>query len=552
MSFGAVACAAALLALSGYLLVHAWQHSLPAGIALSLGALALGRAALRYGERLESHDLSLRMLARLRVRFFAALAPLVPGSLPGESRGELLARFVGDVDSLQDLYLRALAPPIVALFVIVGAAVTAWLILPAAGLVVAVALLAAGIVVPLLAGRLAAAAGRRQAPARAALSAEFVEAIEGGAELAVAGHAGERVQRLAAADRLLSALARRDGIAAAAASSLASLLGGAAVVAVLLVAIPAVHSGALGGAMLVALVFLVIAAFEGIAPLAAAARRLRAVAQSAGRLEQLCERLPAVIDPAQPRSLPNGDATLVLERVRFRHDPGGPWLLDGAELTLEPGCRVALTGTSGAGKTTLAHLLVRFLDPDVGRVSLGGIDVRELAQEDVRRAVMLAGQDGHLFTTTIRENLLLGRASAPDAELWQALDATGLATWIHSLPDGLETVVGEDGDLVSGGQRQRIGLARALLADCRFLILDEPTAHLDQDTAAVAMSALMHAAGDRGVLVITHRREGLECFDRVLELLDGAITRRPTEPAARSRGPRVRARRASAPSPACL
>ena len=250
----------------------------------------------------------------MRARFYRRLAPLVPGDVGGPRGGDLLSRFVGDVDALQDLYLRALAPPVVAALTICAASLTAWVILPAAGPVVFVCLLLAATVVPALAALLASASGRRQAPARAALTAELVETIEGAAELAVAGRARERIARLRAADGRLAALARRDGMAAGAATALGSAAAGGSVVAVLLVAIPAVHSGALAGVLVAALALLVLAAFEGLAPLPLAARRLRACAEAASRLEELCAREPSVRDPARPRALPG----------RRRAGGGGP------------------------------------------------------------------------------------------------------------------------------------------------------------------------------------------------------------------------------------
>jgi thiol reductant ABC exporter CydC subunit len=422
--------------------------------------------------------------------------------------------------------------------------------LPVAAIVVAGSLLLAATAVPLLTGYLAASAGRRQLPARAALTFELVEAIDGGAELAVAGRGDDRVKRIDAAGRSLTGIARRDALAGGVATALGSLLSGLAVIAVLLVAIPAVHSGALAGVLLAALVFLVLAAFEGIAPLPAAARRLRACAEAAQRLEELADIQPAVTDPEEPLPAPtHPDATLVVEGVRFRYGPDDPWLLDGVGLTLTPGCRIAIAGPSGTGKTTLAHLLVRFIDPDEGRIMLGDVDLRAITQDDVRAAVTIAAQDAHIFTTSIRENLLLARRSATETELWEALAAMRLDEWVRSLPDGLDTLVGEDGGLVSGGERQRIALARALLSGSRFLILDEPTAHLDADTAAAVMGEIDEAAGERGVLAITHRPEGLERFT-VLRLHDGRLAPITTpaahEPAAQSRDPHAReARRPS-------
>ncbi len=530
LGFGAVVASGGLLVTSGYLISRAAQR--PEVLALSVAivgvrAFALARALLRYGERLASHDAALRLLGRVRANFYRRLAPLVPGDLGdrsggGRRGGDLLSRFVGDVDALQDLYLRALAPPAVAALTICAASLTAWVILPAAGPVVFVCLLLAATVTPALAALLAAAAGQRQAPARAALTAELVETIEGAAELAVAGRARERIARLRAADGHLGALARRDGIAAGAATALGSAAAGASVVAVLLVAIPAVHGGALAGVLVAALALLVLAAFEGLAPLPLAARRLRACAEAAGRLEELCAREPSVRDPAFPCALP-GAGELAVEGLSARYGAREPWVLEHVCLRLEPGCRVALMGPSGAGKSTLAHLLVRFRDPDAGSVRIGGIDLRELTQDDVRRTVAYAAQDAHLFNTTLRENVLLARREASEEELWAALEAAGAAAWVRTLPDGLDTLVGEDGGALSGGQRQRIALARALLSDARFLVLDEPTAHLDAATAESVMRAIVAGVGERGVLAITHSELGVELFDEVVELRDGIL-----------------------------
>jgi ATP-binding cassette, subfamily C, bacterial CydC len=227
-------------------------------------------------------------------------------------------------------------------------------------------------------------------------------------------------------------------------------------------------------------------------------------------------------DPASPRALP-GDGELAVEDLSARYGPTEPWVLEHVCLRLEPGCRVALMGPSGAGKSTLAHLLVRFRDPDAGSVRIGGVDLRELAQDDVRRAVAYAAQDAHLFNTTLRENVLLAQRAASEEELWAALEAAGAAAWVRTLPDGLDTLVGEDGGALSGGQRQRIALARALLSDARFLVLDEPTAHLDAATAESVMRAIVTGAGERGVLVITHSELGGQLFDEGLELRDGIL-----------------------------
>jgi ABC-type multidrug transport system fused ATPase/permease subunit len=182
---------------------------------------------------------------------------------------------------------------------------------------------------------------------------------------------------------------------------------------------------------------------------------------------------------------------------------------------------VALVGRSGSGKTTIARTLVRFCELDEGRALLNGHDLREYAQDDVRRAILLASEDAFLFATTIGENVRLGNPAAGEEEIVHALRRAGAWPWVSSLPDGLDTYVGEDGNSVSGGQRQRIALARALLAKPQILILDEPTAHLDPASAAAFVDDVLDAAGDLGLLVITHRLDGLDRFDEVLVLEDG-------------------------------
>ncbi len=527
LALGAVLAATALLASSGYLISRAAER--PNILALSatitvIRGLGLTRAVLRYLERLASHDLALRVLARLRVSFYAAVAPLGAAALARHRRGELLSRFVADVDSLQDLYLRALAPPLVAALMIAAVAIGAWLMLPACGAVLAACLLVTAIVVPATAALIAASAGRRQAPVRAALASELVESLRGSVELAVAGRSEDRVGRLHRLSLEMQQISARDAVAAALGTTLGSLMSGLTVILLLLVAIPAVHAGQLNAVLLAALVLLALGAFEGLVPLPTAARTLRNCAESARRLNELSAGAPAVRDPERPRTLPAGAAaSICMQNVWLRYGQHEPWLVEDLNLRFEPGCRMAVTGASGVGKSTLMLLLVRFMDPTRGRVCIGGIDARELALDEVRKTVVLIAQDAHVFNTTVRENLLLARREATEQELWQALAAVQLEQWVRSLPDGLDTLVGEEGEFSSGGQRQRLTLARAFVSDADFIVLDEPTAQLDTETASELMQSIDMAAKQRGLIVVTHRQEGLERFDRVLELHDGKL-----------------------------
>jgi ATP-binding cassette, subfamily C, bacterial CydC len=280
--------------------------------------------------------------------------------------------------------------------------------------------------------------------------------------------------------------------------------------------------GTLDRVLVATLALLALASFEAVAPLPAAARELTAILDAGRRVVEVTDREPSVRDPEDPRPGPHASPNVSLESVTAGYSGEEP-VLRSVDLRLDPGKRVALVGPSGAGKTTVTNLLLRFLDPAEGRVTIAGRDMREYRQEDVRRTFALAGQEAHLFNSTIRENLRLARPEASDTELHEALRRARLGEWVASLPDGLDTLVGEEGTAVSGGQRQRLVLARALLAQAPVLVLDEPTAHLDPATAGSLMDDVLDVTAGKTVLLITHRPEGLERMDEVVTLEEGRV-----------------------------
>jgi thiol reductant ABC exporter CydC subunit len=384
--------------------------------------------------------------------------------------------------------------------------------------VLAAGLIVGGVAVPAVAGALGRRAGQRQSVARGELSAELVEVLTAAPELVAHGAGGAALARVRAADRELVRLARRDALAGGVADGLGLAVTGATVAAVLAVSIQASASASLDRVLIATLALLALASFEAVQPLSAAAREVSATVAAGRRVLELTDRRAVVVDPADPAPLPRWPFTVALDGVRARYAAGERPALDGTSLRLEPGRRMALIGASGAGKTTIVNLLLRFLDPEAGRVALAGRDLRDYRQEDVRRAIAVAGQDSHLFSTSIRENVLLGRPDASEGDVERALRRARIWDWVDRLPDGWHTEVGEEGRELSGGQRQRIALARALLADAPVLVLDEPTAHLDPATAAELVRDVLGAAGDRSVLLITHRPEGLELVDEVVAL----------------------------------
>ncbi|MGW1809920.1 thiol reductant ABC exporter subunit CydD [Streptomyces sp. NPDC002078] len=527
----ALGSAVGLMATSGWLISRASQQ--PPVLYLMVAvtatrAFGIGRAVFRYAERLVSHDAVLRMLADTRVAVYRRLERLAPAGLRTARRGDLLTRLVADVDELQDYWLRWLLPASVA--VVVSAAsvgFTAWL-LPEAGAALAAGLVAAGAGVPLVTATVARRTERRLAPARGALATRVTDVLTGTAELTVAGALPARVDEARRADGTLTRIASRTAAVTALGDGLTALISGLTVTAAALLGAQAVAAGRLGGVAMAVVVLTPLAAFEAVLGLPLAVRHRQRVRQSAERVYEVLDAPEPVREPERPRQAPASPFPVVVKGLAARYEGQRREALAGFDLTLEEGRRIAVVGASGAGKTTLAQVLLRFLDPLDGSYTLAGVDAYALAGDDVRRLVGLCAQDAHLFDSSVRENLLLARKDADEADLRRALDRARLLEWVDGLPDGLDTLVGEHGARLSGGQRQRLALARALLADFPVLVLDEPAEHLDLPTADALTADLLAATEGRTTLLITHRLAGLEAVDEVIVLDAGRVVQRGT------------------------
>ncbi|MFJ4469822.1 thiol reductant ABC exporter subunit CydD [Streptomyces sp. NPDC089424] len=525
----ALGSAVGLMATSGWLISRASQQ--PPVLYLMVAvtatrAFGIGRAVFRYAERLVSHDAVLRMLADTRVAVYRRLERLAPAGLRRTRRGDLLSRLVADVDALQDYWLRWLLPAGAAVVVSTAAAgFTGWL-LPEAGVVLAVGLLAAGAGVPLVTAAVARRAERRLAPARGVLATRVADLLTGTAELSVAGALPARTAETRQADTVLTRIASRAATATAIGDGLTALISGLTVTAAVLLGAQAVADGRLNGVAMAAVVLTPLAAFEAVLGMPLAAQFRQRVRKSAERVHEVLDAPEPVREPQRPRQAPASPFPVAVTGLTARHAGQDRDALAGLDLTLDKGRRVAVVGASGSGKTTLAQVLLRFLDADAGSYTLGGVDAYALAGDDVRRLIGLCAQDAHLFDTSVRENLLLARRDATEDELRDALRRARLLDWAQSLPDGLDTLVGEHGARLSGGQRQRLALARALLADFPVLVLDEPAEHLDLPTADALTADLLAATEGRTTLLITHRLAGLEAVDEVVVLDEGRVVQR--------------------------
>ncbi|MET9792655.1 thiol reductant ABC exporter subunit CydD [Streptomyces canus] len=525
----ALGSAVGLMATSGWLISRASQQ--PPVLYLMVAvtatrAFGIGRAVFRYAERLVSHDAVLRMLADTRVAVYRRLERLAPAGLRTARRGDLLSRLVSDVDALQDYWLRWLLPAGAALVVSTASvAFTVWL-LPEAGAALAVGLLAAGVGVPLITGAVARRAERRLAPARGELATRVTDLLTGTAELTVAGALPARTAEARRADGVLTRIASRAATATALGDGLTALICGLTVTATALVGAQAVASGRLGGVAMAVVVLTPLAAFEAVLGLPLAVQYRHRVRRSAERVHEVLDAPEPVREPEPARQAPASPFPVVLKGLTTRHEGQDRDALTGLDLNLAEGRRIAVVGASGSGKTTLAQVLLRFLDADAGTYTLGGVDAYGLHSDGVRRLVGLCAQDAHLFDSSVRENLLLAKKDATEDELRNALERARLLDWAESLPDGLDTLVGEHGALLSGGQRQRLALARALLADFPVLVLDEPAEHLDLPTADALTADLLAATEGRTTLLITHRLAGLESVDEVVVLDAGRVVQR--------------------------
>lgn len=516
-----------LLALSAWLLATAAHH--PPLTALSIAvvmtrALGVTRGVARYLERLITHDAALRTLADVRVRVYRRLARTEP--IHRFRTGDLVSRLVSDTDATQDLLVRGLAPPLVAVITGAGAVALATALLVPGGLLLATGLLLAGLAVPLLAAAAGRAPGRRLAAARSALTTALVDTLHGAPDLIAYGAMPRALARVHAADTELTRTARRDAKLLGLGAGAAALVAGLTLWGTLLLGVAAVDAGSLAAVPFAVLALTALAAFEIVAPLPAVAARLGALRAAGARLFDVLDtpsRVRARATDTPPAPLPPGRGAVRLRGVRVRYAPDEPWVLDGVDLDLAPGERVALLGPSGAGKSTLAELLFRFRDPDAGSITVDGVDLLSRDPDDARRIISGVPQDPHVFTGTIAANLRLARPDATDEELWQVLRRVRLDHEVAAMPDGLDTEVGAHGARLSGGMRQRLALARALLVDPRVLVLDEPTAHLDPDTRDAVLDDLLTAAAGRTVLLITHDTAGLHRMDRVLRLVDGRV-----------------------------
>ena len=528
LGFGTIASSVGLLATSAYIIAFAALQPSIAELQIAIVGVrffGIARGVLRYLERLVSHNTAFRLLARLRLWFYQKLEPLAPARLIHYQSGDLLSRIVADVETLEQFFVRVLAPPMVAVCV----AALMWFLVgtfdPRLAALIIAFLILAGVLTPVLVNRLGRGTGRQIVELRAAINTALVDGVQGCADLLAFTGAKRHRALISSLSRQFVQLQERMSRVAGLSNALTGLLMNLSTITLLVVAIPLINAGRIDGVYLALLVLAAIASFEAVIPLPSSFQYLENQLTAARRLYEIVDAHPSVMDPGETSPEPI-DYSLTVRDLRFRYEMDEGAALDGISFQLDQGSRMAVVGPSGAGKSTLVNLLLRFWDYDSGQIGLGGHELKAYRGEDLRRMIGVVSQHTHLFNDTIRGNLLLANPDADEREVVQAASQAQIHEFIQSTPHGYDTWVGEAGVRLSGGERQRIAIARALLKDTPILILDEPTANLDALTEREVVKTLYGLMEGRTTLIITHRLVGLEKVDQILVMREGRIIER--------------------------
>ncbi|MFF5249340.1 thiol reductant ABC exporter subunit CydC [Streptosporangium sp. NPDC000095] len=489
---------------------------------IALGLLLPFLALTPWLESYLAHVAAFRVLADVRGRVYAAFERLAPGYLLQRRSGDLGSAAISDVEQLELWFAHTLSPLISAVTVPVAALSALAVFHPALAVALAPALILLALLPAWLRKR-AAAQGVRLRAELGELNAEAVDTLQGLRELLTSGAGARQLDRLGEQDqRLLEAKlahGRRSGLEHAATNA-ATTLG---MLAVLVTAALLTSAGSLQPALFPVAVVLAATTFAPVIAVTDVARDLNLVIAAADRIMTILNTPAPVTDRVTTPPPAPVEPHVRFEAARFHYGPDLPEALADVSFAIAPGETVALVGHSGAGKSTCASLLMRMWDVTAGQITVGGHDVRDFPQEDLRRLITLVPQDVYLFNVSLRDNIRLGRPEATDEEVEAAARAAHAHEFVTGLPDGYDTLPGELGARLSGGQRQRVAIARALLKDAPILIMDEAVSNLDAESEQEVAAAMTAARRDRTTLVIAHRLSTIRTADRVVVLEDGQV-----------------------------
>ena len=526
--FSTVAAGVGLLGTSAYLIASAAFHPSIAELSVAVVGvrfLGISRGVFRYLDRLVSHHVNFRLLSILRIWFYDCLKLLAPARLIHYQRGDLLSRAIGDIDALDQFYVRAVSPVISAIFATVGFSllVGSWNV--RLGWILAAGLSVTSFVLPALVYIFSRGPAKQLVDQRAILSQTMLDTLRGAAEIIVFQQQEEELTQInrvsLQTNRAQVGLVHSQGLS----NGMNAVLTQGTVALMLLVGIPLVRTGELDGIMLAVIVLITMASFEISIPIAQAAQFWESSLQAARRLFEMADQQPAIIEPVIPVSVPE-KPNILIRNLSFQYHGNLPLAADHLNIDIPYGRKIALVGENGSGKTTILNLLMRFWDCQPGEILIDGIPVQEFSPKELRQRIGYVSPGGAIFQTTLRQNLLLANPGALDADLLRVLDSVQLGEWVQTLPDGLDTWLGASGLTISGGQLQRIQLARGLLMDAPIYLLDEPTTHLDVETENRLISLFRSIFQNRSLVWVTHRLVGLDWLDEILVLENGRVVER--------------------------
>lgn len=529
LSFGTVASGVGLLGTSAFLIASAALRPSIAELQVAIvGVRFFGivRGLLRYLERLVSHDVNLRLLAGLRVWLYRAIEPLAPAGLEMEQGGDLLHRMVGELETLENFFVRVVSPVLNAGLVTLGISWFCGRMAPVLGWVAAMGMFLTGVLVPAVQIRLSRNAGRRWIESRSQLNAFTTQVVQGMNDWIMFGRVEKAQAHFHRMNRTLSQTQVHMAKVQALGGSAGLWGSGLTVWFLLLLGGQLVLRGEISGVDLAVLSLMVMASFEAVTPLHQAAAQFEATLQAGRRIFEWVDRPNEAPDPKGAVPSLSSPIHVRFEGVTLIYPGRTEPALQDFWMDLPSGKRVALVGESGAGKSTVGQVLMRFRLPSSGQVRVNGWNLRDLRGEDLRTHLAVVSQQTYLFSGTLRENLLLAAPQASEEELLKVLEQVQLQPLLRRLPKGLDTWLGAQGEMLSGGERQRIALARALLKPASFWLLDEPVSGLDAETARTILRMLWGLAGSRSVLYITHFLAELEEFDEILVLQRGRVIER--------------------------
>lgn len=511
-----------LLGTSAFIIASAALHPSIALLQVAIVGVrffGISRGVFRYFERVVSHSVNLKVVSRLREDFFRRIEPGAPANMMTRQGGDLLQRVMGDLQTLENFYVRVIAPVIIALVIIIGTSLFiggyAWQL----GLILFTGMVITGFLQPLLAQLVSRTTSGRLVQANADASVQMVEVLQGFEDIQSTNSQRHFYPRLLHAFDQAGKQQNRLSLLNGVNSGVSLLLINLTMLAVLWAAIPMVDDGMITGVSLAVILLVVLAAFEAVNPLNAAAQNYNLSRSAAQRLFSMDASMNGQSVETRISELVLGEG-IQIKNATFAFQPDEEAVLKDISFTLHPGKKIAVVGASGAGKTSIINLLLAFLRPTQGEIHLNGLNYQQAEPDAIRSVFSVLSQNIYLFNEDVRQNLLLAKSDASDEDLLRTLSLCGLTTWLEALPEGLDTWIGERGVKMSGGERQRFALARLMLQNRPYILLDEPTANLDQLTASEVMKSVFSFAKGRGLLMITHDLKWLQEMDEIL-LVDG-------------------------------